>query len=173
VSLQLSIEERASGGGVLRDTAGDTQQFAAFGGPVLPDRAWRLEHGTGSGQGNVWYLARRTVADGADDDIDLAGGVSDYRGVTITFTAVKRLLIRIVEPDGTKVLRVGPQGVTNGWQGPWGGTGATVYEMVLEETDHRNSFGGWVVTAGTGDILRIHNPGVDPVTYAIWIVGTQ
>jgi hypothetical protein len=36
-----------------------------------------------------------------------------------------------------------------------------------------NKKDGWTVTAGTGDILRIRNPGANPITYQVAIVGTS
>lgn len=172
MATNLTVEERMVGGGRLVDTATGLQQAAVFGQGVFPSRTWRLGYGTGSGQGNQWYLARRTVNATTADNLDLAGVLTNLTG-TITFSHIKRLLLRIVSPDGTKKLQVGPRNQANAWQGPWGGTGATVYEEVVEELDKKNQFGGWAVTAGSADVLGIYNPGATAVTYAIWIIGRQ
>lgn len=132
-----------------------------------------LTDGTGSGQANSMWLDERTINASSNDDLDLAGGLTNVYGETITFTAIKVLLIAIDSPDGTKSVRLGPANVSNGWQGPWGGTGATVYETIHDWSVKSNKYGGWSVTAGTGDILRITNPsGSASVTYRILLIGT-
>src|SRR5581483_9791621 len=107
----------------------------------------------------------------SSDNLDLSGSLTNPITGTVTLTAVKRILIRVVSPDGTKKLYVGPQAVANAFATPWGGAGATVYTVVYEEYDIKNSYGGWAVTAGTGDILGMSNPGRTDVTYAILVIG--
>lgn len=131
-----------------------------------------LTFGTGSQQAKEWWHDTRTILTGANDDLDLAGGLTNPFGTTITFTAIKALIIEIDAHDGTKSLRVGPQAVANAWQGWQGGVAAGNYDTVTEWLVHVASYSGWTVTAGTGDILRINNPGAGSVTYHIWILGT-
>lgn len=123
---------------------------------------------------NEMFIDERTVAATTADNLDLAGALVNPHGETITFDTVKTVLIAIKDPDGDKVLRVGPQDVSNAFQGWSGGVGADAYETVFDWMVKHNPFdGGWPVTAGTGDILGIYNPGADPVTYQILIIGTK
>lgn len=129
--------------------------------------------GTGSpSQANMLWHDQRTVAATTSDDLDLAGSLTNAFGETITFTAVKLIIVSIDSPDGTKSLRVGPQNGTNPWQGPFGGTTAAIYLTVYEWLALCNSFSGYgTITAGSADTLRIYNPGAGSVTYNIVILG--
>lgn len=132
-----------------------------------------LANGTGNQQANTLYVSQFSVSAGGNTDIDLAGGLTDFRGNTITFTAIKMLLLAISSPDGTKKLRVGPQGVSNAAQLWFGGVGATVYEEVFDAVCRWNTYAGWGVTAGTGDILRVNNPGAGAVSANLILIGVQ
>lgn len=171
MSLALYVSETVGGGGRLYDTTTLSQIVATFGSGVLPSIDLSFQNGTGSGYANQWYLARRTLAATTYDLLDLAGGLTQYDGSTITFTKIKRVLIALVSPDGTAKLRIGPQGQSNPFTGPWGGTGATVYREVIHKDDMTHPYAGWTVTAGTGDILPIYNPTGSSIVYAIWIIG--
>lgn len=167
----IRVNERIIGGGIIRDTTTGKSQTANYGQGALPSRTLAFTNGTADQQVNLWYLAQRTLAATTTDSLDLAGGLTGYGGATLTFTKIKRVYVSIVSPDGTKSLRVGPQGVANAAQLGWGGTGATVYNTVITDLDLVHSYAGWSVTAGTGDILPIYNPGASAVTYAIFILG--
>lgn len=120
------------------------------------------------------YQTEASILTTANSDLDLAGSLTNSFGETITFTYVKFLLVAIDTPDGTKQLRVGPQNVTNGWQGPWGGVGATVYTDVYNwSVLVNNPWTGHAVTAGTADILRLNNPTGVTVTHRTLIFGVQ
>lgn len=167
-SLNLSL--KMAGGGKLKGTssAGANVEGFTLGVGVWDAIDLTLTNGTGSKQGNLWWLAERTVSASANDDLDLAGVLVNGLGQTATFTKVKLILVQIDTPDGTKKLRIGPA-ASNGFVGPFGGT--TPYEEFTELKLCAERFAGWTVTAGTGDVLRISNPGAGPVTYRILIVG--
>lgn len=129
--------------------------------------------GTGSGQANEMWHDERTLTTTSTDSLDLAGGLTNGLGVTVTFTKIKLAIIAIDAPDGTKKLRVGPNNTANAWQGWFGGVGANVYEEVLDWVVHLDFRTGWTVTAGTGDLLIINNPSAGSVTYRILLVGTK
>lgn len=167
----LRVNEKVLGGGVIQDTTSLQSQAAAYGRGVLPARGVTFTHGTGNSQANLWYLAQRTLAATTFDLIDLAGSLTGYNGATLTFTKLKRAYISIVSPDGTKSLRVGPQNQSNAAALGWGGTGATVYHTTLTDFELIHPYGGWTITAGTGDIFPVYNPGAGDVTYAIWFLG--
>lgn len=174
MSNTLNFASRYGGGGRLVDNATLTQQAAIIGatGGLIPALGLTLLNGTGSGQASNWYLAVRSVAGTTADNLDLAGGLTNGLGQVLTFTKVKYLLLAINSPDGAKKLDLGPKGASNPFIGPWaGGSGATVYDEVYEVYENRNTFSGWTVTATTGDILGIYNPGATTVTYTIFIIG--
>lgn len=171
MATTFTVAERTIGGGQIADPDTLQQQPAAYGFGVLPDLTLSLPQGTGSGQAQKWYLARRTLASTATDLLDLAGGLTDFQGNPITFSAVKRVLVAVVDPSAAKSVRVGPQGAANAWQGWWGGVTSPVYDTVFWKLDQINPYSGWTVTAGTGDILAVYNPSAGSVTYAVWIIG--
>jgi hypothetical protein len=135
--------------------------------------AVNLTFGSGDHKAKEWAHDQFTLAAGANLDLDLAGGtLKNAFGDLLTFTAVKLLLVAVDAPDGTKKLRVGPQGVANGWPGPFGGTGATNYkELVNWEPVVNHPFAGYPVTAGSADVLRINNPTGVSVTGRYWLAG--
>jgi hypothetical protein len=93
--------------------------------------------------------------------------------LSIGFAKVKALLIVNAATTAGDKLRL-DSSVANGFRTPFAGSAASLLEigpdsplLLASKKD------GWTVTAGTGDILRIHNPGANPVTYKIAIVGTS
>lgn len=169
VSGNSSITQTTGSGVNSSNMAGVTPGSNTF-----PEMVTSLSNGTGSGQANEQFAKSYDITTGANQDLDLTGtALQNGLGENIAFTAIKLFVVAIHSPDGTKKVRVGPQGVANAWQGPYGGTGATVYEEVLEYMVKINQYGGWTVTAGTGDILRINNPGASTVTVSVWLLGTK
>lgn len=128
--------------------------------------------GNGTLQVQRYFCTTYTINAGANQDIDLTGVLVDDLGQTIANAVVKEILVALDAPDGTVKVRVGPQGVTNPFIGPWtGGQGATVYEDVYVAQRWSQPYAGWTVTAGTGDILRINNPGGAAVTIHVVVLG--
>jgi hypothetical protein len=135
----------------------------------------KLTDGTGAGNADLLYVAERTVATATDDDIDLAGVLSDVFGTTLTFAELVGILIINKQKDGTANttdLTIG--GGSNPFVGFLGGTTPTVGPIkpggmfMLMSPD---AAGIGTVTAGTGDILRITNSAGASNTYQIAIVG--
>lgn len=117
------------------------------------------------------YVAKRTLAGGANDDLDLTA-LTDGLGAANNFATVKQILIEIDTPDGTKELRVGPQAVANAWPGPFGAeAGATDYLKVREFLFLTNHLAGWAVS-GTDKVLRVANPGGTSISYHVHILGS-
>lgn len=161
-NLRAVIKDGTSGG-VINKT---------FGRVSVPALSVSLAFGTGSGQANKLYIASRALAATTFDLLDLAGGLSDGLGNTLTFTSLKLAVLAILTPNGTKVLRVGPQAQSNPFLGAWGGTGATVYKGFTHwDMPVYDPVAGYAVTAGTGDILPIYNPTGSSITYTILLAG--
>lgn len=129
-----------------------------------------LGDGSGSGQANKVYLATRTLASAANDDLDLAGGLTDPFGVTLTFATIKAIVVR-ADPANTTELQVRP-GASNGFVGPFGAAGQHVHVRAGGALVFAAPQTGWTVTAGTGDILRVTNAAGASAIYSIEIVGT-
>lgn len=117
-------------------------------------------NGTGADQADLAYVAERTVASATNDDIDLAGVLTDALGATITAAELAAILIVNKKKDGsanTTNLTIGA-----GANPMIGFLGAThtigpirpggVFMLACGDAS-----GIGAVTAGTGDILRIAN----------------
>jgi len=131
---------------------------------------------SGAGQCNQWWSSLRTVAPTTADNLDMASGLTNNLGQAIVFTAVKFILISLaaINVDGVGKLRVGPQGITHGWQGPFGGVAAADYTTIDDWLIVCNNiYAGYPVTSGSADTLGIYNPSAESVTYAILIAGVQ
>ncbi len=161
---------------VMRVTAqqvGDNDLGAPQFAPVLA-AAMALVDGTGAGQVDLVYAKERTVASGANDDLDLAGGLTDAFGAAITFAEIVAIAIFNKQPDGTAnttTLTIG--GGSNPWLGLVGASGDLIRlpagGVLLMACDTAAGLGA--VTASTADILRIANAAGAGNTYQIVILG--
>jgi hypothetical protein len=132
-----------------------------------------LASGVAAGQADLLFSDTRTLAASASESLDLAGGLVDALGATLTFARVKGLLV-YAAPGNTNDVIVGGA-AANAWVGPfadatdkakvkpgglglWFAPGATAYP----------------VTAGTGDLLQVANSGAGTsVTYDVVIIGAS
>lgn len=144
---------------------GDVQHSLSFG-PTLS-----FSDGSGANQITRIFADTRTLAASANEDLDLAGGLTDAIGQTITLARVRGLLIRAAAANTNNVI-VGGAG-SNGFITWVGGATHTVTlrpggVLMLAAPDAT----GYAVTAGTGDLLRIANSaGGSAVSYDIVILG--
>ncbi len=167
--LSMTGEMRLSS--LWKDGTTGARNSVTFGGVNMPALNVSLAYGTGSGQANWVYYASRTVSATTADNLDLSGSLTDGLGNTISATKLKLLVVAVSAPDGTKTIRVGPRGVANTFQGPWGGTGATVYTDVTRWGVWYEPTAGWTITNSTADILGLFNPSAGSVTYSILMAG--
>ena len=128
--------------------------------------------GTGNDQADLRWSDSRTIAASSNEDIDLAGSLTDAFGNTLTFVEIKA--IKITADSGNtnnvRVTRPASNGVplflaaSDGIDVPPGGT----FAFICPEDGHVT------VTAGTGDLLNIANSSSGTsVTYTIEIIGTS
>lgn len=137
--------------------------------------ALTLTDGTGAGQANILFADQRTVASATNDDIDLAGVLTDAFGATITAAELVAILIinaPISGPANTTNLTIG--GGSNPVAGFLGGTTPTIGPIgpggvVLLACPTAAGLGA--VAAGTADILRIANSSGAAATYQTVIIG--
>lgn len=134
-----------------------------------------LSDGTGADQADKIWHDSRTLAAGGNDDLDLTALAQTIFGsaISISFSKVKALLVVNTSTTTGDQLRVGGA-AANAFSAPFNGVSAS---LVLVGPDSplllANKKDGWTVTAGTGDILRIHNPTANAITYRIVIVGVS
>jgi hypothetical protein len=141
--------------------------------PVQRDYLTDLGDGTAAGKADLTYHATRTIAPSANDDLDLAGVLTDAFGATLTFARIKSLTIVAAAANVNNVVVGG--GASNPVTSFMSGTTPAV--IVRPGTAFHLQTGsadatGYVVTAATADILRVTNGGAGAsVTYDIVIVG--
>lgn len=130
-----------------------------------------LAYGTGKDQCDLKFYDRRLVLNGANDDLDLSGGLTDERGAVLTFVRIKLIYIRNLMPTVGYKLNVG--GAANPFAS-WLGNASDIVSIgpdgELRLFDP--SAAAYAVTAGTGDILRISAVGGD-ITYDVLLFGAS
>lgn len=158
-SLSLNLTATLSGAAL----AGGAARYRA-----AVDKLLQLEPGNGElGLGDLLYTAERAVAAGANDDLDLAGALLSPVGSAFVAAEVVVLYVE-ADADNAGDLVVGAA-AANPFVGPLGAAGT--YTLRPGEWVPFVSAAGWVVTAATGDILRIANPGGAPANYTIIALG--
>lgn len=119
--------------------------------------------GAGAAAANQLYHASKTFG-GSADSLDMAGGVADGYGGTITFARIKTLYIK---NTGNANVTVG--GGSNALATFLGATSTLVIRpggfLLVDAPDAT----GYAVTAGTGDILTV--AGTNGQTYEIAVLG--
>ena len=129
-----------------------------------------LTDGTGSNQASKVFSSTRTLATNTNEDLDLAGSLTDPFGVALTFATIKAIVIRS-DPANTTNLTVSPA-PTNGFVGPFGASTHTVSVRPGGALVFAAPQTGWTVTAGTGDLLRVANAAGASAIYTVEIIGT-
>ncbi len=138
--------------------------------PIDINKVLTITTGTGDNQAQKVYYERRTVTIASPtDDLDLAGGLTDWFGNTLTFKNVKGLIILNLgvgddddqtPTDGQDLLVGGAGAASNAWGVPFDGD---------QDAKLRVRSGGWLplpapmdgysVQAGEQDTLRIEHAG--------------
>lgn len=139
--------------------------------PITAETKIVLTDGTASHQGREIFSDTRTIAASASEEHDLAGGLVDAYGATITFATIKAIYIKAADTNTNDVI-VGAA-ASNAFFGPFDAADNTVkvrpggaMMLVAPKT-------GWTVTPSTADLLKIANGGSGTeVVYDIVIIGT-
>lgn len=137
--------------------------------PVDVEKLLTLYEGTGAtNQANLMFSDRRTVAASSNEDIDLAGALSDAFGASITAAEIVAIFVGAAAANVNNVQVTRP--ASNGFIGPFLAAGDGV-SVKPGEWAAFVSQSGWAVTAGTGDLLNVANSSSgSSVTYDIVIV---
>ena len=172
MALTASFALTATGTLTKDDLVSVVNDSVSSGSKSFPDMLFSLSDGSGDGQASSWFRKYLTIAAGATTSLDLSGGTeTDPFGTALSLTNVKTFVVAIVDPDGTKAVRVGPQSVANTFVGPFGCT--SFYTLVPYWSVHVNpSAAGWTVVAGTQDKFALNNPGATSVDVVVWIIGS-
>lgn len=134
---------------------------------------FQLLNGSGANQANQIFTDQRTLGISANEELDLAGGLTDAFGNAITFTKIKAIIVSAAAGNGGDI-QVGGS-ATNGFNDWVGAVGDLVavkpggaFAVVAPDVN------GYAVTAGTGDLLKIANTdGAASGTYDITIIGVE
>ncbi|WP_305972696.1 MULTISPECIES: hypothetical protein [unclassified Mameliella] len=131
-------------------------------------------NGTGANQADIVFVDEREVPESSNDDLDLAGALSDAFGATVAAAEVVAILIINAPRTGTanaSDLTIG--GATNAFEGFLGGTSPTIGPIkpggfVMIGAGDVAGIG--TVTGGSADELRIANGSGGAATYQIAIL---
>lgn len=134
-------------------------------------KSYSITNGTSADQANMIFMDQRTLASSTAEDLDLAGGLTNAFGTTITFTAIKGIIVSAAAENTNNVLIGGDLSAAfiN-----WVGNSSDVIVVkpggMFALVDP--GAGGYAVTATTGDLLQVANSSSgSSVTYDIIIIG--
>jgi hypothetical protein len=163
-SLQATLSILLSGGIV------DTLDVGEVSYPLALNLVNNFANGSGANQANKVFTDTRTLSASGTESLDLAGGLTDAFGVTLTFTKIKAIIVTAAAGNTNSVQVTRP--ASNGlplFMAAGDGIPLTpdaVFAAVFPNAD------GVAVTAGTGDLLTFTNSaGSTSVTYTIVVVG--
>jgi len=137
-----------------------------------------LTDGTTAGKFDRAYMAERTLASAATDSLDVAGGLTDAFGASITMVEIAAIFILNKPRLSTEVANTTDLtlfGGSNPFPGILGGTTPTIGPIkpggfaMLAAGMHASGIGA--VVAATGDIVRIVNGSGASNKYQIGILG--
>lgn len=128
-----------------------------------------LTNGTGLNQANNSWSDRRTLASGANEDLDLAGTLTNAFGATVVFTKIKSITIQALMANTTNMTVTRP--AANGVPFMLAAGDGFVLTPGGCFTLTNPSDAGIAVTAATGDLINIANSAGASGSYDIVIVG--
>ena len=129
--------------------------------------------GSSAGEADQLWHDSRTIGAASNDDLDLTDLTQTVHGqsVSLGFASIKAILIQNTSTTAGDKL-VLDSSVTNGVLTPFNGSASSKLEIPADSPLLLvNRLDGWTVTAGTGDLLRISNPGAESIDYKIVILG--
>lgn len=172
MSLSTVVKQvlRVTDTGTVTDFLGSAED------DVNEDWSTSLGSGTGANQADKQFNHSYTIANGANQDLDLTALVNAF-GATVNFARVKLIAIRLVTATAGYYINVG---------GGDDGSGNNAFiNWVNHASDKiRVAAGGslilmapgaaaYVVTGGSADILRINNPNAASVFVEVVLVGAS
>jgi hypothetical protein len=133
-----------------------------------------LDSGTGAGQADLVFCDTRSLATGATENLDLAGGsLTSPLGAALTFVEVVGILV-VAASANTTDLTVG-NGTNPVVGGPFGATGTNTIVLqpggVFLWQVGSSATSAVQVTAATADILKVTNAAGATASYDIVLIG--
>lgn len=126
--------------------------------------------GTSASQVSKEFTDSRTIAASTNDDLDLAGVLTDALNNTLTFAVVKAIEIRASSDNAGNII-VGAAPTASCFQG-WFGDVSGTESIAPGGRMLKVNPTGWTVTAATADKLRIANTHTSATAgYEIRLVG--
>ena len=152
--------------------ATDTKDHETPTSKAFVDFTKAFSSGTGADKINNQFFDLRSLADGANEELDLSGGLTDALGNTITFTKVRMFAIRSTSTNTTN-LTIG--GAAANAFDDWVSAAADSIELkpggvlllMAPNVD------GYTVTGGSADLLKVVNAAGAIATYDIVIFGEE
>lgn len=139
---------------VIQATYTNTIDLQTGQAPYSQSTSFATTSGTGLDQMDLFFSDQRSVSSGTPDDLDLAGGLTDVYGATLTFVKIKLIFIYNTTLTAASILNIG--GDANGLVN-W--VGAATHTVNVTPGGflyvYAPSAAGYAVTGGTGDILQI------------------
>lgn len=133
--------------------------------------AQALASGTGLNAADMLWDDVRTLNATTSENLDLSGTLVNGLGTTVAFARIRAIGIQLVTATAGYTLEVG---------GAASNQFATMFGTATDKLIIRAGGGvgilapdatGYVVTAGTGDLLKINNPNAASIQYKIVIIG--
>lgn len=125
-------------------------------------------NGNGLNQASNIYTARRTLATGANENLDLSGVLTNPFGVSIALTKLKALILSAASGNTTNLTVTRPASGAPFLLASGDGfvlTPGGIFVLVDP------SAAGIAVTAGTGDLINVANAAGASATYDAYIIG--
>ena len=139
--------------------------------PLQLPGATTIPTGTANGQADTLFDDDRSLAAGASESLDLAGGVlTGPLGDALTFADIVGIYIRADATNQGNLLVGGA--AANAFSAMFGDATDKIILPPGAEFMITNPTSGYVVTPGTGDLLKIENAdGVNAAGYRITLIG--
>jgi hypothetical protein len=154
----------------VSNLVGDASELSTISSKLNDTQTITFANGTAANQANQRFDDTRSVNASSTDSLDLAGGLTNAFGTTLTFTSIKYIRISAASTNGDN-LEVG--GNANAF-----GTifGDDTDKIIIPPGGHfvlsNPAATGFVVTASTGDVLDIANADSGAAaSYDIVIIG--
>lgn len=134
-----------------------------------------LTNGTGAGKADLVFMDTRTINASSNDDLDLSGVLTSPLGDVLTMARVKAIVITASANNTNNVVVGGA--ASNQFLTPFGTATDKVvlrpgasFAILAGSADAT----GYLVTAATGDLLRVANSGAgSTVDYDIVVIGAS
>jgi hypothetical protein len=128
--------------------------------------------GTDAGEADKWVSTERSLADGATEDLDLSGTLTDIFGSVVTLTDIVGFALYALTTNTTN-LTVGAAAGTQ-WTGALNAAGTVTLrpgQWMAFGCSKTTDATGFPVAAGVSDLLKVANAAGAIAKYRVYILG--